>query len=256
MINFEDIYLETFSKVLEAESYYFISINQNDINKTYISFYSVWEKFSKEYPKCEIRTISKIDPEKLIFMFKKEKQLISIVDNEIALTSTLSLGGNLLISDKVMNKNWREILEPKIVVSTEDKGFLDYSSISKNYLKRFAVGDFRMELFNRDNYQCRVCGLSPDDSPHVRLEIHHIKPWEEGGISVPENLITLCHTCHTGIKSSQRNVLYKKIGVNYYFQNHPAFGFIPQEDSILRNLVTFELNIKKLKKLFKDSEKN
>ena len=33
----------------------------------------------------------------------------------------------------------------------------------------------------------------------VELYVHHVKPWGEGGLTVEENLVTLCHTCDKGL---------------------------------------------------------
>lgn len=47
----------------------------------------------------------------------------------------------------------------------------------------------------RDHHECQCChGKSGD---HV-LEVHHKRQRKDGGSDAPSNLITLCHTCHTG----------------------------------------------------------
>jgi hypothetical protein len=99
------------------------------------------------------------------------------------------------------------------------RGFVDYASFAGKYLQRFARDKYRMTIFDRDGCQCRICGASPDDSARVRLEVHHIKPWEEGGISTPDNLITLCNICHAGISAIDRNTLYKKVGTRVPLHN-------------------------------------
>ena len=48
----------------------------------------------------------------------------------------------------------------------------------------------------RDNFICCICGSE------YRLVAHHIKPIEQGGDDVLENLITLCKGCHTSLHSS------------------------------------------------------
>lgn len=45
----------------------------------------------------------------------------------------------------------------------------------------------------RDNYTCAICKGKHKDS---RLDVHHIVFRNQGGSDEPENLITLCHTCH------------------------------------------------------------
>lgn len=48
-------------------------------------------------------------------------------------------------------------------------------------------------VLNRDNYTCQCCKGKHKDS---KLEVHHIIFRSQGGSDEPENLITLCHTCH------------------------------------------------------------
>lgn len=48
----------------------------------------------------------------------------------------------------------------------------------------------------RDQYTCRSCGLSTAAEPHLLLEVDHIVPVSRGGLSVPENLQTLCWKCN------------------------------------------------------------
>ena len=48
----------------------------------------------------------------------------------------------------------------------------------------------------RDNWTCQKCGVKGGSYGTARLEAHHIIPKSKGGKDRPENLITLCHTCH------------------------------------------------------------
>ncbi|MFN2592878.1 MAG: HNH endonuclease [Candidatus Dormibacteria bacterium] len=45
----------------------------------------------------------------------------------------------------------------------------------------------RAAIFDRDGHLCVICGT--DESP---LTVDHIRPWAKGGLTVPENLQTLC----------------------------------------------------------------
>ena len=56
----------------------------------------------------------------------------------------------------------------------------------------------RLEIFERDGWQCKVCGAGLNDG--ITLNIHHtyynfkLNPWE-----YPEkSLLTLCEDCHYG----------------------------------------------------------
>jgi 5-methylcytosine-specific restriction endonuclease McrA len=50
----------------------------------------------------------------------------------------------------------------------------------------------RRDVFARDGYRCRASGCG---SAHF-LDVHHLIPRERGGTNDPENLITLCASCH------------------------------------------------------------
>lgn len=49
----------------------------------------------------------------------------------------------------------------------------------------------RREILERDAYRCQVCG------DWHQLVIDHIRPRSKGGLTVPENLQTLCNRCNS-----------------------------------------------------------
>jgi len=51
----------------------------------------------------------------------------------------------------------------------------------------------RMDIFRRDNFTCRVCGLP---YPPELLVAHHALFRREGGEDDPKNLVTVCRRCH------------------------------------------------------------
>jgi hypothetical protein len=53
----------------------------------------------------------------------------------------------------------------------------------------------RGKILARDSYTCEVCGRSPQGDG-VRLEVHHLTWVSGGGTNDPDNLITLCSSCH------------------------------------------------------------
>lgn len=57
----------------------------------------------------------------------------------------------------------------------------------------------RYEILKRDGFRCQICGASQADG--VKLHVDHIKPVARGGLTVSENLRTLCQSCNLG-KSS------------------------------------------------------
>ena len=46
-------------------------------------------------------------------------------------------------------------------------------------------------VFRRDEFRCRYCGR--DDVP---LTVDHVDLWEDGGATVPENLLSACRRCN------------------------------------------------------------
>ena len=54
----------------------------------------------------------------------------------------------------------------------------------------------RIEVYKRDKYRCRECGIQVIKRPGLRPHIHHIIPKSAGGEDTKDNLITLCEICH------------------------------------------------------------
>ena len=55
-------------------------------------------------------------------------------------------------------------------------------------------------VLNRDEYKCHICKTKKQG---VRLDVHHIIFRSKGGSDDPENLITLCHNCHTKLHNGE-----------------------------------------------------
>jgi len=72
------------------------------------------------------------------------------------------------------------------------------------------------EVFRRDNYTCRYCGV--DDQP---LTVDHVVVWEEMGPSVPMNLISSCKKCN----NKRGTMRYEEwIASPYYLSNLSKLG--------------------------------
>jgi 5-methylcytosine-specific restriction endonuclease McrA len=52
----------------------------------------------------------------------------------------------------------------------------------------------RAEVIDRDGGRCVLCS-APD-----ALTVHHVKPWCLSRDDRPQNLVTLCETCHVRIE--------------------------------------------------------
>ena len=56
-------------------------------------------------------------------------------------------------------------------------------------------------VLNRDGYKCHIC---KNKKKGVKLEVHHIIFRSNGGSDDADNLITLCHDCHTKLHNYAR----------------------------------------------------
>jgi hypothetical protein len=54
----------------------------------------------------------------------------------------------------------------------------------------------REEIKLRDEHKCMCCGLSTKEEKNLLLEIDHIMPLSRGGLTIRENLQTLCWKCN------------------------------------------------------------
>jgi len=60
---------------------------------------------------------------------------------------------------------------------------------------QFQIGQqLRISIKNRDGNKCQICEISE------YLIVHHKTPLRFGGSDDPNNLITLCHSCHVGVE--------------------------------------------------------
>ncbi|OOQ61776.1 HNH endonuclease [Mucilaginibacter pedocola] len=244
---FLELYISAFDKKAHGREYYFVSVKPQSEDITYAAFFSLWIRYREDIkPNISFseRRICSVDPEIIRRNFKGAGEQVAIIDNKKELTASLYIGGHFLIEDDVMKENWSEILAPKIIIQSYSHGIIDYNIVAKPQLARFAKGKLRMEIMTRDGLCCRVCGKSPDDERYLTLEVHHIKPWEEGGITEPSNLITLCNLCHEGITEVDRKLLWKKVGVDFQFQNHLIYKNAPTLTHVIDNAVQFKIDKK------------
>lgn len=64
--------------------------------------------------------------------------------------------------------------------------------------------DTREYVLERDDGKCADCGIEEDV-----MSVHHLVPRKQGGKDVPENLVTLCASCH-----AKRHAQMKRMSLN------------------------------------------
>ncbi|MGK2310308.1 HNH endonuclease [Cutibacterium sp. V970] len=102
----------------------------------------------------------------------------------------VSAGGNS--SQKTDIKVTTDVMD-ELISTVSDKVKYRASAAGQRALMTSAV---RERIKSRDNYTCRSCGVSLSQEPHLLLEVDHIFPVSKGGLSVDENLQTLCWRCN------------------------------------------------------------
>ncbi len=58
------------------------------------------------------------------------------------------------------------------------------------------TASLRESIKRRDDYACKYCLVSVAVEPHLLLEVDHIVPVSKGGLSIVDNLQTLCWRCN------------------------------------------------------------
>lgn len=64
--------------------------------------------------------------------------------------------------------------------------------------------ELKNKILERDGYKCYIC------RKETNLHVHHIIPRDEGGPHIPENLITLCGSCHRSVEAGNVDKIIKK----------------------------------------------
>ena len=74
---------------------------------------------------------------------------------------------------------------------------------AKHWMQMFNWHTICKRVKRRDHYTCLDCGCNNRNrtqhsahSTHHTFNVHHIIPLTKGGLTVDENLITLCKKCH------------------------------------------------------------
>lgn len=97
------------------------------------------------------------------------------------------------------NKRWCGHLDCKNIIDAKVK-HANYKKaqkkIQKGTFRSGVKGELREFIKTRDNHTCRSCFKTIE---YGGLQVHHIIPVSSGGNDDYDNLILLCHDCHTGV---------------------------------------------------------
>jgi hypothetical protein len=116
-----------------------------------------------------------------------------------------------LLSEPSLNKFFHGCFVPHASIPHGRIGYQSPDMFEDSAFRRAPTPKIRMQVFTRDRRKCRICGRRPDDNSDLVLHVHHVRPWEKGGVTDPSNLITLCHTCHAGLDPHDDPSLFEYI---------------------------------------------
>jgi len=179
--------------------YYAISLLGTESGVVW-SCISHWEDFTKEKPPREIRAGSLIDAARVAEIWRAMGQSYVVVNSLDDMVIFMLLGGHALVEQVVARDLVPEMLAPHPVAPVGAFGYRDIESLPQGALNRAPTPGLRMRILKRDDYRCRICGRRSADHVDVELHVHHIRPWAQGGVTEESNLVTLCHTCHNGLR--------------------------------------------------------
>ncbi len=103
---------------------------------------------------------------------------------------------------------WRNALAEFVSsIAEEHKTFSTSDTTTSTIKKISATGrdpslSLRFAVLKRDNFRCVTCGRSPANETGIVLEVDHHLAWSKGGITVLDNLRTLCFDCNRGKSST------------------------------------------------------
>lgn len=68
----------------------------------------------------------------------------------------------------------------------------------RNVRRRDITLGIRYDVLRRDRFRCVICGATPASNSGCELHVDHITPVAHGGMTIIENLRTLCRNCNLG----------------------------------------------------------
>ena len=179
---------------------------------------SAWAGFSDVRPFRELRQPRLVRPDRFRELVSELLELPITVADERALLAWMLLGGHALVERGIAVRHLQEALLPQEVGRIAGTpGFTSVQAVQKSALRHAPSKALRLDVLLRDKRRCRVCGRSPDEDVHASLDVHHGVRWggRHSGLTVRENLFTLCQSCHQGITDDTADLLLKSIGVDF-----------------------------------------
>jgi hypothetical protein len=228
--------------------YYAITMTVDEQQRLVIGTQTEWVGRADKSRLTEVRKPSIVKPEAMIRFWNQVNQSYVVVNDEPEWFVYYLIGGNALVRNRVAETylpDWLSDHGESTRLAGSESPFVDLSLLPRQSVQRAPTPKLRMEVFKRDQRRCRICGSSPAKDVHVELHIHHIRPWERGGHTNIENLITLCHTCHRGLDPHEDQSLFDLLPMLEPSDEH-ALGVQRYREKIQARIAAFERPAKRI----------
>ncbi len=195
------------------KDYYALTILGEKSGKNYRSFYSHWVRFDDDQ-RYEYREPSIIHANRVSARWRNIEERCVVVDDLDDFEIFYLSGGHAVIEQSVAQAAIKPWLEPNLCARDGAAGFVAIESLPKKATSRAPTPRTRMDILKRDDFRCKICGRRATDYVDIELHVHHIRPWGKGGLTLENNLITLCHTCHKGLDPHFEPRLYRVLNAS------------------------------------------
>jgi hypothetical protein len=124
------------------------------------------------------------------------------------------------------DEDWRTVLRQTDILEVEVLSHTKDGKTAKAVLRksqRLIEGRVSWSVYKRDQYRCRYCGRDG-----IPLTVDHLVLWEEGGPSIPENLVTACRKCN----KTRGSIQYAEwLRHPYYLKESENIGALVRQDN-------------------------
>ena len=187
-------------EILNGTTYFAITLGADEHGKTWSETQTYFTGWADDSFRVEFRKIRPVDPERISAYWTTFRQPFYVVNDDRGFVRWMLDGGHALITEEQTKKHLPDEMEDRPTVKEGFLGFTDLKKLPKTAFQKAPTPKTRMAVLKRDKYRCMICGQRPADDVNIQLQIHHIRPFSNRGVTIEKNLITLCHTCHGGLK--------------------------------------------------------
>lgn len=183
----------------KTSQYYAVTLLGEADGNTYHSVYSHWVGYKDDDLRIELRKASLIWADRVVGAYRNNGERCLVVDDSTEFNIFVLVGGHAVV-ERFLAENAIPTWLASIPVAHDSfGGFVAADMLPNTAMNRAPTPKVRMKILQRDDFRCRICGRKASDHVDVELHVHHIRPWAQGGLTLENNLITLCHTCHKGL---------------------------------------------------------